>query len=346
MSGAVDNLNNIAFARCIPVTAMVELTSRCDHACAFCYKVNTPAREELSTADVKDLLQSLAKMGTFYLQFTGGECLLREDIEDLALYARELNFNLSIFTNGENLNEPTARWMAAAGVSQVQLSLHAAQTELHDRLVGRPGSYQRVLQALEHLDRHGVPVMLACTLVPENESQLEDLLEWGGRLHKQVRFDPRLHAPKRQAAAPAWDGPDRALVARVMAREDMVDNFLEDPTKIPRNPQDHICTAGRTRLRIDELGNVFPCQALALCAGNIRDTEGGFEEVWRSSPVLQELRQMKFSHTGCVGCDLLPYCAPCIGRHHEYTGDLLEPAPVVCWEAGLRKKLSLKKEGH
>lgn len=346
MPGAVENLNRIAFDKCIPVAAMVELTSRCDHACAFCFKTRTPAEQELSTAEVRDLLQSLAKMGTLSLQFTGGECLLRNDIQELALYARELNFKLSIFSNGENLSEAVARWMAAAGVFLVQLSLHAAEAELHDRLVGRPGSHQRVLQALEHLDRHEVPVMLACTLVPDNEPQLEALLELARSLGKEVRFDPRVHAPTRHGEATAWDGPDRALVTRVMAREDMVESFLDDPSSIPRNPPDHICSAGRTRLRIDELGNVFPCQALGLCAGNIRDTEGGFEEVWRNSPVLQGLRQMKFSHTGCVGCDLLPYCAPCIGRHHEYTGDLLEPAPLVCWEASLRKKLSLKKEGH
>ena len=158
---------------------MLELTSRCDHACGFCYKPVSDHGQELKPDEVLRVIDDLADMGALYLQLTGGEATLRPDFRAIAQHARSRNFQLSLSTNGERLDDETARWMAALPMASVQISLHAADPALHDELVGCPGSHARVLAGARRLVREGVVVSLVCTVLEQNLGQVDDLLALG-----------------------------------------------------------------------------------------------------------------------------------------------------------------------
>lgn len=340
MPGAAsDALQALASAKNTPLLVMLELTSRCDHACGFCYKPVSDRGQELSPREVLQVIDDLADMGALYLQLTGGEATLRPDFRAIAERARSRNFQLSLSTNGERLDDEAARWMAALPMASVQISLHAADPALHDTLVGCPGSHARVMAGTRRLVREGVMVSLVCTVVERNLEQVDELLTLGRELGVGMHFDPRCRQPRRFPEASGWQGPDRGVMEAVLGRPDATPEFLDDPDTVPTQVGRAICAAGRTRLRIDEMGNIYPCNSMPWPVGNVRD---GLKQVWRHAPRLQRLRAMTFGKSRCASCELLPHCAPCVGRHLEDTGAMDCPSPTVCWEAALRRRLARK----
>ena len=170
-----------------------------------------------------------------------------------------------------------------------------------------------------------------------NLGEVDALLALGRELGVSVHFDPRCRQPKRFPGADGWQGPDRKVLEQVLSRPDATPEFLDDPDTVPTTVGKPICAAGRTRLRIDEAGNIYPCSSMPWPVGNVRH---GFRRVWRDAPRLQELRAMTFGSSRCASCELLPQCAPCVGRHLEDTGAMDRPSPTVCFEAALRRRIA------
>jgi MoaA/NifB/PqqE/SkfB family radical SAM enzyme len=67
------------FERKIPFNAQIELTYRCNLSCVHCYATNRNLADELSTAEVENVLQQLADLGCLFLSLTGGEIFCRND---------------------------------------------------------------------------------------------------------------------------------------------------------------------------------------------------------------------------------------------------------------------------
>jgi len=336
-------LQAIAFRQNIPLSVQLELTASCDHSCAFCYKPRSPAADQLTTEEVVGVLDTLAAMGTLYLQLTGGEATLRDDFRAIAEHASHKNFRIELATNGTRMDREMTDWAAALPIHHVQMSLHSTRAELHDELVGSPGSHEKVLGAAGRLRSAGVNVVLACVVTERNLEELDDMLALGRSMGVPVVFDPRLRPDARFGGRgdDAWQGPDRRVLKAVLSRQDVAPEFLSDPDKVPTEPGHSLCAAGRTRMRIDERGDVFACSFMAYPVGNVRD---GLAEVWRDSTAVNHLRQVKFDASKCSSCDLVDDCAPCPGRHLEDTGDMLDPSPSVCWEAALRRKVRRSRQ--
>src|SRR3989442_1895597 len=77
----------------IPLSVHVDLTMRCNERCVHCYRL-IERRPELTTDEVKALLADLARAGTLYLTFSGGEIFLRKELFELCQHARRLHFAL------------------------------------------------------------------------------------------------------------------------------------------------------------------------------------------------------------------------------------------------------------
>src|SRR4030042_1207561 len=88
----------------IPLDVSLELTYRCNNRCVHCYcnlpSNNTKAlEEELTTEEIKKILNELSSMGSLWLLITGGEPILRNDFAEIYLYAKKKGFLITLFTN-------------------------------------------------------------------------------------------------------------------------------------------------------------------------------------------------------------------------------------------------------
>src|SRR5258706_13340456 len=142
----------------VPMSAFFELTFVCNHACSFCYNCPT-GQKEMNTAEVFDALRKMAEFNVLYLTLSGGEPLVRKDFFEIAGRARELGFALRIYTNAYLIDEAMAKRIKdVANPLEMEISIHGARPETHEKLTCVPGSLQRVIDAVKHPRAQGIKV--------------------------------------------------------------------------------------------------------------------------------------------------------------------------------------------
>ena len=119
-----------------PKWLLAELTYRCPLHCVFCYNPVDYAsnRNELSTAQWVDVLRQGRALGAVQLGFSGGEPLLRDDLEDLVAEGRRLGYYTNLITSGIGLTEARLRRLSEAGLDHIQLSFQDSTREMNDFL--------------------------------------------------------------------------------------------------------------------------------------------------------------------------------------------------------------------
>jgi len=119
-----------------PLWLLAELTYRCPLHCVFCYNPVDYATQpaELSTADWLRVLREGREMGAVQLGLSGGEPLLRDDLEEIVAEARRLGYYSNLLTSGVGLTGERAAALKAAGLDHVQLSFQDSTREMNDFL--------------------------------------------------------------------------------------------------------------------------------------------------------------------------------------------------------------------
>jgi pyrroloquinoline quinone biosynthesis protein E len=116
-----------------PLWLLAELTYRCPLHCVFCYNPTQHAHlsNELSTAQWVDVMRQARALGAAQLGFSGGEPLLRDDLEDLVAEAHRLGYYTNLITSGVGFTPQRAQALKDAGLDHVQLSFQdlRAQTK-------------------------------------------------------------------------------------------------------------------------------------------------------------------------------------------------------------------------
>jgi|SRR5450830_1172273 len=119
-----------------PFWLLAELTYRCPLHCVFCYNPTQHAalREELSTDEWIKVMREARAMGATQLGFSGGEPLVRDDLEVLVQEAHRLGYYTNLLTSGVGLTEPRIKALKEAGLDHIQLSFQDSTRELNDFL--------------------------------------------------------------------------------------------------------------------------------------------------------------------------------------------------------------------
>jgi len=145
----------------MPLWLVVELTYKCPLKCPWC---SNPVdferyRNELSTEEWKDVLRQGRALGALQLGFTGGEPMLRPDLEELVGEADRLGYYTNLITSGVGLNAERLRALKAAGLKQVQLSVQAPDRELSESLVGLD-VFDHKIEIARAIKAEGLPMVL------------------------------------------------------------------------------------------------------------------------------------------------------------------------------------------
>src|ERR1043165_5468403 len=124
-------MNQKALDMGVPLTVHLDVTYRCNERCVHCY-LDHEDHGEMTTSEIRDVLDQLAAAGTFFLSLSGGEVFMRRDFFEIVEHARRLLFNVKVKTNGVMIREPEARRLRQLGVEQVQISVYSHRPEVHD----------------------------------------------------------------------------------------------------------------------------------------------------------------------------------------------------------------------
>src|ERR1700680_2544209 len=144
----------------IPLSVQLDLTYRCNERCVHCY-LDHHDHGEMTTAEIKDLLDQMAAAGVFYLTISGGEILMRRDFFEILEHARERTFCVKLKTNGVLIREKEAARLRKLGVETIQISIYSHRPEVHDAITKMKGSLDRSLDAIRFMVSQGLKVTIA-----------------------------------------------------------------------------------------------------------------------------------------------------------------------------------------
>ena len=189
----------------------MEITGRCNLRCIHCYAEAVPDQStELPTHVLTRVLDQAAAFGYKRVQFTGGECTLRDDLPLLITHAKTKGFEfIEVFTNGTLLSEPVIAFLAREGV-RVALSLHSYRAAVHDAITRGAGSFDRAMRNLEYLLAYKVPVRCTTIAMKENE---EDVGATAYFLKKLGVFTSTADTIRPTVEGAIWTGGPRNMAA-------------------------------------------------------------------------------------------------------------------------------------
>lgn len=324
---ALHTLRDKAADAAVPLHAQLELTHRCNVACRHCYLQDsslTP-QQELTLSEIEDLLDNLAHMQTLFLSLTGGEPLLRPDFADILRAATARGFAVLLLTNGTLLTPTLADEIAAANPFQVHLSL-LGLGDVHDRMTGRPGSFDLTVKAMDLLRERSVFVVAKLILTREAFQNFEELKHVAAQHADHLRMTVEL--------LPTLEG--RALDSELLVPvEDLcaldAPDPMPDPCASAPGAADTLCAAGRSLLTVSPYGELMPCLSFRQVVGNVRRSR--VRDLWHA-PQLEQLRALRQSDlSDCQTCELVPYCRFCPGRALLERGSITAAAPSLCKRA-------------
>jgi mycofactocin radical SAM maturase len=298
-----------------PICLTWELTYGCNLACVHCLS-SSGRRDprELSTAELRAVVDELAAMKVFYVNIGGGEPTLRPDFWELVDYCVGNRVGVKFSTNGSRISAEVAGRLAATDYVDVQISIDGADAATNDAIRGE-GSFELAVTAMRRLADAGMRGFKVSVVVTrDNVEQLDVFAGLAGRFDAQLRLT-RLRPSGR--GADVWDRlhptaeQQRVIYHWLHAHPQVLtgDSFFHLSALGEELPGLNLCGAGRVVCLIDPIGDVYACPFVLherFRAGNVR-APGGFTEVWRGAPLFAELRAPQ-SAGACSSCGSYDAC--------------------------------------
>jgi len=329
-------------------SACMELTYRCNERCVHCY-VDDIDREygELTTDHWLKVLEQLHALGCMKILLTGGEVLLRKDFPEIVRYASRLEMLVDIFTNGLIFDENIYDELYRLKVNSLSFSLYSGEADVHDRITGVKGSFERTLRSIMITKCSGIDTYIKTVVIKENADSLESLYRLGKRLNVPVAPSYMILDTHNGCSGSIHRLEEIESYRRAIRLENKP--VTKEAVK-PRDPESLVCSAGQYSLCIDPFGNVTPCNALHLPLGNV--TETNLADIWdqfarrpeRQIPRLQDICGK------CGECEAFSDCGLCLGYMHWYPGWKASVPPEICTIAharmDIRNEINNERSNH
>ncbi len=328
----------------LPHVVAWNLTRRCNLLCTHCYISAGPfesAEGELSHAECRRVVDELVALNPApLLILSGGEPLVREDLPELAAYARARGATVVVGTNGTTLSEARVATLKAAGVSGVAVSVDSLEHERHDLFRGGRHALERTVEALARLREARLDFVVQTTATPGNSAEVPALLDWAAE-QGAVCFNLYFLVPTGRGSGLPDLAPERiesllgVLVeaerryrGTMMVRAKCAPHFMrrvhEATPDSPVLGYRTRCPCGIDYCRITPDGKLTPCPYMPSVAGDLR--RQSFAEIWQGSELLGALRRRELGGR-CGRCEYRLVCGGCRARALATSGDVLAEDP-------------------
>jgi len=323
-----------------PLTFNWTLSFRCNFSCIHCYSRDESV-PEVTTAENKRIVEILADKQVPFINFGGGEPLIREDLFELTTYASSKGLNVSMNSNGWLLDDTAAARIKDSGFKSVGISVDSVDAALHDDFRCMAGSFDRATGALDALRRAGVRTTMSSVISRINYRDFRGLLDLAREhgvdqvyLHNFKCSGRGFKNREDLDLSPEEWKAFYVEALQVKAETDDLDISFDDPViaslpEYSENPLVKGSSCGKLSLHLRPNGDITPCGFIPLVVGNILTDD--FDELWYHSPILNKMRN-KEAKGKCGDCGSFESCmGGCTARAFATTGDFSEPDPH-CWK--------------
>ena len=297
-----------------PYTLVAELTYRCPLRCPYCSNPTDYPRhaDALTTEDWLRVFGEAEALGVVQLNLTGGEPLLRDDLESLVEGARRLDLYTNLITSGIGLDDGRVRALREAGLDSVQLSFQSDNADLADEIAGAR-AHQHKLDAAAKIRAAGIPLSLNFVIHRRNIDRLAEMIALAESLQAErvelanVQFYGWAFL-NRAALLPTREQVIRAREIATAAKARLagkIDIFYVLPDYYENRPKPCLNGWGQRYLTVNPIGDVLPCPTASSAIPdmrfeNIRARE--LDWIWRESESFNRFRGTEWMPEPCQNC--------------------------------------------
>ena len=323
-----------------PLWLLAELTYRCPLHCVFCYNPVQlkQASSELTTAEWVEVMRQARQLGAAQLGFSGGEPLVRDDLEELVQEAHRLGYYTNLITSGVGLTPARAQRLKDAGLDHVQLSFQDSTRELNDFL-SHTTTFELKKKVAQTIKAHDWPMVMNCVLHRHNLPHVGQIIEMALDLGAEY-----LELANVQYYGWAWVNRDHLMPTRAQLQEAeaVVQGWRERigkqcrllfvvPDYFEERPKACMNGWGSVFLSIAPDGLAMPCH-------NARDLPGlqlpsvreqPIADIWQRSQAFNAYRGQDWMQEPCRSCDeRYKVFGGCRCQAFMVTGDAAATDPV------------------
>ncbi len=297
-----------------PFWLLAELTYRCPLHCVFCYNPTNYAniQNELSTEEWVRVMKEARALGAAQLGFSGGEPLMRDDLEVLVKEARQLGFYTNLITSGVGLSAQRIKALKTAGLDHIQLSFQDSTREMNDFLSSTK-TFDLKKRVADLIREHDYPMVMNVVLHRYNLPHIEKIMDMALELEAEY-----LELANTQYYGWAMENRDQLLPthAQLIEAEATVNAYRSRigkrckilfvvPDYFEERPKACMNGWGSVFLDIAPDGAALPChnarQLPGLNIPNVKDHS--IREIWYESQAFNFFRGDQWMQEPCRNCD-------------------------------------------
>ncbi|MEZ5526089.1 MAG: pyrroloquinoline quinone biosynthesis protein PqqE [Gammaproteobacteria bacterium] len=324
-----------------PLWVNAELTYRCPLHCVFCYNpldYTSTFGKELSTDEWLKTLREARELGAVQLGLSGGEPLLRDDVEILIAEASKMGYYVNLITSGIGLTEERIAAFKEGGLDQIQLSFQDSTKELNDFL-SSTRTFELKLKIARLIKQYGYPMVLNVVLHKLNIDHIEQILEMAEAMeadHVELA-NSQYYAwafKNREHLMPTREQLQRAEAITMRFRERLgkkMKLYFVVPDYYADRPKACMNGWGAVFLNIAPDGLALPCHEARMLPGlefpNVREHD--VDWIWNQSPGFTAYRGDGWMKEPCRSCDEKHKdFGGCRCQAYMLTGDATNADPV------------------
>lgn len=297
-----------------PYTLIAELTYRCPLRCVYCSNPVDFARHKdaLSTEDWKRVLTEADELGAMQLNLTGGEPLVRTDLEQIVAHAARLGLYTNLITSGLPLTRARLVALRDAGIDSLQLSIQDVEKEASERIAGRE-SFAHKLEVASWVRELGVPLTINTVLHRENIDRVPAVVALAERFGAE-----RLELANAQYLAWALVNRERLLPthaqlesarAHALSARERLKGKMEILFVLPDYYSDRpkACMSGwgKRYIVVSPDGLALPCHLAHTLPGLPKESvlERSLDAIWNDSQLFAAFRGDDWMREPCKSCE-------------------------------------------
>src|SRR3989475_4932244 len=303
----------------LPLWLLAEVSYRCPLHCVYCYNPVDYASYggELSTEDWLRVLRQGRGLGATQLGFSGGEPLMRSDLEIMIAEARKLGYYSNLITSGVGLDERRIAAFKEGGLDHIQVSFQDSTREMNDFL-SSTRTFDLKQKVARLVKKYDYPMVLNVVLHRLNIDHVQQILEMAESMQAEY-----VELANTQYYGWAWHNRERLLPSREqLQRAEETTNRFRDrigqdartgqkmkiffvvPDYFERRPKPCMNGLGSVFLTVTPDGTALPCHAARMLPGltfpNVKDAS--VEWIWRDSPGFNHFRGDAWMKEPCRSC--------------------------------------------
>jgi radical SAM protein with 4Fe4S-binding SPASM domain len=301
----------------------------------------------MSTSQVKEILTEAASLGCLTVRFTGGEPLIREDFEELYLFARRLGLKVMVFTNATLITTSIADLFARIPpLVAIEITVYGMHAKSYEEVTRLPGSFKLFRRGVDLLLERKVPFIVKAAFLPPNRHEIEEFESWAKTIPRMDKnpgysmfFDLRNHRDdeeKNSMIASLRLSPEEGLAILTRDEEKYHKGMREFAEKFMGPPGDLLfkCGAGKG-LCINAYGRAQPCIGVRVPELSFDVVSGGktasLADALDKFASLGELKAKNSDYLKrCAVCFLKGLCEQCPAKSWSEHGTLDTPVEYLC----------------